>query len=78
MIMYVDGIIPLTTRRIVLKSAFQKWREFKSRLTTTYVLPYRNQPELLESPPADYTFIEKAHWDIFVADRLSADFVVSF
>ena len=61
-----------------MKSACQKWREFKSRLTTKYVLPYRDQPELLASPPADYSFIEKAHWDIFVADRLSPDFLVSF
>ena len=61
-----------------MKSACQKWREFKSRLTTKYVLPYRDQPELLASPPVDYSFIEKAHWDIFVADRLSPDFLVSF
>ena len=61
----------------MLKSACQKWREFKSRLTTAYILPFREQPELLAHPPADYTFIEKAHWDIFVADRLSKDFLVS-
>ena len=61
----------------MLKSACQKWREFKSRLTTNYILPFREQPELLAHPPADYTFIEKPHWDIFVADRLSKDFLVS-
>ena len=69
--------IPSTARKMVLKSAAQKWREFKSRLTTDYVLPHRHQPELLELPPADYSFIEKAHWDIFVADRLSLEFKVS-
>ena len=68
--------IPSTAKRMVLKSACQKWREFKCRLTTHYVLPYRNQPEMLKYPPADYSFIEKGHWDQFVADRLSAEFLV--
>ena len=40
------------------------------------MLPYRNQPEMLKYPPADYSFIEKGHWDQFVVDRLSADFLV--
>lgn len=70
--------VPPTARKMVLKSACQKWREFKSRLTTKYILPYRDQLELLESPPADYSFIEKAHWDMFVSDRLSTEFSVSF
>lgn len=70
--------VPPTARKMVLKSACQKWREFKSRLTTEYILPYRDQLELLESPPADYSFIEKAHWDMFVSDRLSIEFSVSF
>ena len=70
--------VPPTARKMVLKSACQKWREFKSRLTTEYILPYRDQLELLESPPADYSFIEKAHWDMFVSGRLSIEFSVSF
>lgn len=70
--------VPPSARKMVLKSACQKWREFKSRLTTEYILPYRDQLELLECPPADYSFIEKAHWDMFVSDRLSIEFSVSF
>lgn len=70
--------VPPTARKVVLKSACQKWREFKSRLTTEYILPHRDQLELLESPPADYSFIEKAHWDMFVSNRLSIEFSVSF
>lgn len=70
--------IPMEAEKMVLQSAGQKWREFKSRLTTYYVLPYRDQPNMLESPPADYSSIEKAHWDFFVADRISDEFLVSF
>ncbi|KAL8116837.1 hypothetical protein AgCh_023131 [Apium graveolens] len=68
-------LIALTTRKMVLKSVCQKWREFKSRLTTEYILPYRDQLELLESPPADYSYIEKAHWDMFISDHLSIEFI---
>lgn len=71
-------VVPPTARSVIMKSACSKWREFKSKLTTAYILPHKNQRELLELPPADYSFIEKAHWDIFVADRLSDDFDVSF
>ena len=69
-------VVPLEARKLVLASASQKWREFKSKLTTHYIIPHKDEPELLEYPPADYAFIEKAHWDIFVADRLSEEFLV--
>ncbi|XP_040361648.1 uncharacterized protein LOC121049142 [Rosa chinensis] len=68
--------IPPEARRMVLASASQKWREFKSKLSTQYIIPHKDEPELLEYPPADYNFIEKAHWDIFVADRLSEEFQI--
>ncbi|XP_074378405.1 uncharacterized protein LOC141719944 [Apium graveolens] len=67
-------IVPPTARKLVWESACQKWREFKSQLTTEYILPHRNQPEKLTFPPADYTFIEKSHWEMFVADLLGDDF----
>lgn len=70
--------VPPTAKKMVLKSAGKKWREFKSRLSTKYVLPHYDQPDLLQVPPADYTFIEKDHWDMFVVDRLSKKFGVSF
>jgi hypothetical protein len=69
-------VVPPETRTIVLASAAQKWREFKSKLTTHYIIPHKDEPEKLEYPPADYNFIEKAHWDIFVVDRLSLEFMV--
>lgn len=70
--------VPASAGKMVLESANQKWREFKSKLTTKYVLPHRDQLDLLEFPPADYSFIEKAHWDMFVASRLTPEFLVSF
>ncbi|XP_074342783.1 uncharacterized protein LOC141680460 [Apium graveolens] len=68
-------VLPPSAKKLVLRSAGQKWREFKSRLTTHYILPYRDQPEMLAYPPADFSFIEKAHWDIFVVDRTSPEFL---
>ena len=71
-------IVPPTARKLVWESACQKWREFKSWLMTECILPHRNQPEMLTFPPADYTFIEKSHWEMFVVDRLGDDFKVNF
>ncbi|WOG86438.1 hypothetical protein DCAR_0205642 [Daucus carota subsp. sativus] len=71
-------ILPPSAKKMVLRSAGQKWREFKSRLTTTYILSYRDQPEVLAYPRAHFSYIEKSHWDIFVVDRMSPEFLVCF
>ena len=63
-------ILPKSAKKMVLMSAGQKWREFKCRLTNDYILPFCEQPEMLVHPPADFSFIEKSHWNIFVADRI--------
>jgi hypothetical protein len=54
-------VVPPEARKIVIASAAQKWREFKSRLTTLYIIPHKDEPDLLEFPPEDYKFIEKTH-----------------
>ena len=61
----------------MLESAAARWREFKSRLTTNYIIPYLDQPELLKFPPDDYRFINVDHWSAFVAERSSPQFLVS-
>ncbi|XP_074382707.1 uncharacterized protein LOC141724447 [Apium graveolens] len=68
-------IVPDTAKKIILQSTGRKWREFKSNLRSYYVIPYADQPKLLKFPPADYICIEQAHWDIFVASRLSDEFL---
>ncbi|KAK9939272.1 hypothetical protein M0R45_015973 [Rubus argutus] len=67
-------VVPKELRKLVVTSAGNKWREFKCKLTKWYILPYMDSPELLEFPPDDYRSIEKADWDIFVEQRISADF----
>lgn len=69
-------MIPQQCRRFVLKSASTKWREFKSTLTTHYVMPFKDSPEKLENPPDDYRCIPKLHWSLFVEDRISEEFKV--
>ena len=34
------------------------------------MLPYIDEPEVLKYPPADYSFIEKAHWDMLYAVKV--------
>ncbi|XP_024178951.1 uncharacterized protein LOC112184961 [Rosa chinensis] len=62
-------------RKIVLESAASKWREFKSRLTRHYIMPYLDDPESLKFPPDDYRFINKDHWTQFVAERTNPQFI---
>ena len=68
--------VPESAQKLVLRSACQEWQEFKSNLTTKYIRPHLNQPQLLKHPPVDYSFIEKAHWDKFVAMRTTPQFLV--
>ena len=54
-----------------------KWFwSFKSMLTVKYILPFKDQPELLKKPPIKYTFIWDEEWTMFVKDRLSENFKV--
>ncbi|PRQ48579.1 putative Ulp1 protease family catalytic domain, putative transposase, Ptta/En/Spm, plant [Rosa chinensis] len=61
-------------RKMVLSSAANKWRQFKSELTTKYVLPYKDQPDALKDPPEEYDFIKQQDWEQFVKSRLTTDF----
>ncbi|VFQ73125.1 unnamed protein product [Cuscuta campestris] len=70
--------VPVTIKNKIWKavtSANSKWKQFKSTLTCKYILPFRDEPERLRTPPEDFSFLEKNHWDIFVADRLSPEFL---
>ncbi|KAL0557055.1 hypothetical protein IC582_005573 [Cucumis melo] len=48
--------------------------EFKNWLTTKYIMPHKDEPQLLEVPPEKYSFIEQNHWEEFVRSRLSETF----
>ncbi|PRQ48416.1 hypothetical protein RchiOBHm_Chr2g0110491 [Rosa chinensis] len=61
---------------MVMDSAASKWREFKSRLTSNYIIPYLNDPEALKYPPDDYPFINVDHWTAFVKSRTTPAFLV--
>lgn len=63
-------------KKIVVASAANKWRQFKSELTTKYILPYKDQPDALEDPPEEYDFIKDQDWVQFVKSRLTTDFQV--
>ncbi|RAL38776.1 hypothetical protein DM860_013457 [Cuscuta australis] len=67
--------LPPSARKLVLQSVNPKWKQFKSTLTCRYILPFRDEPEKLRTPPEDFSFLEKNHLDIFVADRLSPEFL---
>ncbi|XP_040361933.1 uncharacterized protein LOC112164156 [Rosa chinensis] len=67
-------VVPKEWKKLVITSAANKWREFKSKLTNWYIMPYLDNPELLEFPPDDYRSIDQHDWDKFVADRTTTKF----
>ncbi|RVW90347.1 hypothetical protein CK203_045741 [Vitis vinifera] len=50
------------------------FRSFKNMLAVKYVIPFKDQPEVLKKPPIEYIFIEDEDWTIFVKERLSKRF----
>ncbi|KAL6329814.1 hypothetical protein AAG906_037526 [Vitis piasezkii] len=50
------------------------WDNIENMLTVKYILPFKDQPELLKKPPIQYIFIEDEDWTMFVKDRLSDRF----
>ncbi|KAL0533258.1 hypothetical protein IC582_030474 [Cucumis melo] len=58
----------------LIENAGVCFRQFKYRLTTTYVLPFLDDVEKLKFPPNEYSFIDQQHWTEFVASRLKEDF----
>ena len=53
------------------------FQSFKNMLTIKYVIPFKDQPEVLKKPPIEYIFIEDDDWTIFVKERLSKRFQVN-
>ena len=69
-------MIPKQCRKLVISSAGSKWRDFKCTLTRKYIIPYLDNPEMLEFPPDDYHSISKDDWDKFVNTRITESFKV--
>lgn len=64
------------TRAQVISDIGLKWRTFRTTLTTKYILPFKDNPELLVEPPTKYKFIDKLVWTEFVQSRLTPEFQV--
>ncbi|KAM5552517.1 hypothetical protein ABKV19_027060, partial [Rosa sericea] len=52
-----------------------QWRQFKSLLTSKYIIPYLDDHEALRYPPDDYPFILADHWTEFVKMRTKPSFL---
>ncbi|KAA0058329.1 putative serine/threonine-protein kinase nek2 [Cucumis melo var. makuwa] len=67
-------VIDPRSRKNVLQTAGISFRQFKNWLTTKYIIPHKDEPQLLHVPPEKYSFIEQNHWEEFVRSRLSETF----
>ncbi|KAL0558738.1 hypothetical protein IC582_003320 [Cucumis melo] len=64
-------VVDPRSKKSILQNASVCFRNFKSSLTTKHVLPYKKDLEKLKDPPTEYSFIDREHWNIFVASRLT-------
>ncbi|KAA0064039.1 putative serine/threonine-protein kinase nek2 [Cucumis melo var. makuwa] len=67
-------IIDPRSRKNVLQTAGISFRQFKNWLTTKFIIPHKDEPQLLQVPPEKNSFIEQNHWEEFVRSRLSKTF----
>ncbi|KAA0038005.1 uncharacterized protein E6C27_scaffold36G001940 [Cucumis melo var. makuwa] len=67
-------VVDPRSKKSILQNASVCFRNFKSSLTTKHVLPYKKDLEKLKNPPTEYSFIDREHWNIFVASRLTEQF----
>ncbi|KAL5728873.1 hypothetical protein ACHQM5_001903 [Ranunculus cassubicifolius] len=67
-------VVDSKRKKRTLSSIGEKWKSFKSNLWKIYILPFKDQPELLNSPPEQYGFIKRDHWQAFVRFRFSEEF----
>ena len=79
---YVNDLLASFTldsksRRNCMLTMGKCFRSFKNMLAVKYVIPFKDQPEVLKKPPVEYIFIEDEDWTIFVKERLSKRFQVN-
>ncbi|KAL0536664.1 hypothetical protein IC582_025624 [Cucumis melo] len=67
-------VIDPRSKKTIIQNAGVCFRQFKYRLTTTYVLPFLDDVEKLKFPPNEYSFIDQQHWTEFIASRLKEYF----
>ncbi|TYK30787.1 putative serine/threonine-protein kinase nek2 [Cucumis melo var. makuwa] len=63
-----------TIVKSILKTAKTTFRQFKHWLTKKYILPFKNEHELLKRPPYMYSYIDQKQWEEFVRSRLCPHF----
>ncbi|KAL4014103.1 hypothetical protein IC575_026295 [Cucumis melo] len=69
-----EFVVDPRSKKTIIQNAGVCFRQFKYRLTTTYVLPFLDDVEKLKFSPNEYSFIDQQHWTEFVASRLKEDF----
>ncbi|KAL0546468.1 hypothetical protein IC582_016378 [Cucumis melo] len=64
-------VIDPRSRKNILQTTGILFGQFKNWLTTKYIMPHKDEPQLLQVQPEKYSFIEQNHWEEFLRSRLS-------
>ncbi|KAA0025485.1 uncharacterized protein E5676_scaffold1112G00460 [Cucumis melo var. makuwa] len=67
-------VVDPRSKKTIIQNADVCFRQFKYRLTTTYVLPFLDDVEKLKFLSSEYSFTNQQHWTVFVASLLKEDF----
>uniref|UniRef100_A0A9I9EDG5 Uncharacterized protein n=1 Tax=Cucumis melo TaxID=3656 RepID=A0A9I9EDG5_CUCME len=67
-------VVDPRSKKTIIQNAGVCFRQFKYRLTTTYVLPFLDDVEKLKFLSNEYSFTDQQHWTVFVASLLKEDF----
>ncbi|KAA0043643.1 putative serine/threonine-protein kinase nek2 [Cucumis melo var. makuwa] len=67
-------VIDPRSRKNILQTADISFHQFKNWLTTKYIMPHKDEPQLLQVLPEKYSFIKQNHWEEFVRSRLCETF----
>ncbi|KAL4032724.1 hypothetical protein IC575_005805 [Cucumis melo] len=73
----VEGafVVDDRSKKAIIETAGVSFRQFKSWLTTQYIIPFMDEPQLLIDPPSLYAhIIDKPVWQEFVRSRMSSKF----
>ncbi|TYJ97989.1 uncharacterized protein E5676_scaffold487G00100 [Cucumis melo var. makuwa] len=70
----VEFVVDPRSKKTIIQNTGVCFRQFKYRLTTTYVLPFLDDVEKLKFPSNEYSFIDQQHWTEFVVSWLKKDF----
>ncbi|KAL0558794.1 hypothetical protein IC582_003376 [Cucumis melo] len=70
-------VVDVQSKKAIMRTTGVSFCQFNSWLTTQYIIPFMDEPQLLIDPPSLYAhIIDKPVWQEFVRSRMSLEFQI--